>query len=68
VATRCRDGDRAAAFAAKIAWEQVVGPLPFTAQTLAVPVVFEAHTYGAIGGLLAAAALCLGQRPEAASL
>jgi rhomboid family GlyGly-CTERM serine protease len=42
-----------ALFAAKLAWEHVVGPLPFTAGSLPVPVVHEAHTYGAIGGLLA---------------
>lgn len=40
-------------FAAKLAWEHFAGPLPFTAESLALPVVHEAHTYGAIGGLLA---------------
>ena len=40
-------------FAAKLAWEHFAGPLPFTAASLALPVVHEAHTYGAIGGLLA---------------
>jgi rhomboid family GlyGly-CTERM serine protease len=40
-------------FAAKLAWEHFAGPLPFTAASLAVPVVHEAHTYGAIGGGLA---------------
>jgi rhomboid family GlyGly-CTERM serine protease len=44
----------AALFAAKLAWEHVFGPLPFTAGTLSIPVVHEAHTYGAIGGALAA--------------
>jgi len=33
-------------FAAKLAWEHFAGPLPFTAASLAVPVVHEAHTYG----------------------
>lgn len=42
-----------ALFAAKLAWEHVVGPLPFTAGSLPMPVVHQAHTYGAIGGLLA---------------
>jgi membrane associated rhomboid family serine protease len=41
-------------FAAKLAWEHFQGALPFTAGTLSLPVVHEAHTYGAIGGLLAA--------------
>jgi len=40
-------------FAATLAWEHFAGPLPFTAASLAVPVVHEAHTYGAIGGGLA---------------
>ncbi len=43
----------AALFAAKLAWEHFAGALPFTAASLAVPVVHEAHTYGAIGGALA---------------
>jgi len=54
-------------FAAKLAWEHFAGPLPFTAQSLSLPVVHEAHTYGAIGGLLAA--LWLAPRtPRPASL
>ena len=40
-------------FAAKLAWEHFAGPLPFTAASLDLPVVHEAHTYGAIGGGLA---------------
>jgi len=40
-------------FAAKLAWEHFAGPLPFTAASLELPVVHEAHTYGAIGGVLA---------------
>jgi len=44
----------AALFAAKLAWEHAVGPLPFTAATLSLPVIHEAHTYGALGGALAA--------------
>ncbi len=45
----------AAIFAAKLAWEHIVGPLPFTAASLDLPVIYEAHSYGAIGGLAAAA-------------
>lgn len=44
-------------FVAKLAWEHAVGPLPFTAASLSIPVVHESHTYGAIGGLLAGLAL-----------
>jgi len=47
----------ALAFAAKLAWEHVAGPLPFTAATLALPVVYQAHTYGALGGLVMAVVL-----------
>jgi membrane associated rhomboid family serine protease len=41
-------------FAAKLAWEHYAGALPFTAGSLSLPVVHEAHTYGAVGGLAAA--------------
>ena len=54
----------AALFAAKLAWEHAVGPLPFTAATLSLPVIHEAHTYGALGGALAALWL-LRRRPRA---
>lgn len=47
----------AGVFAAKLAWEHFAGALPFTAGSLSLPVVHEAHTYGAIGGLLAGLAL-----------
>jgi rhomboid family GlyGly-CTERM serine protease len=40
-------------FAAKLAWEHVFGALPLTGATLSIPVVHAAHTYGALGGLLA---------------
>jgi rhomboid family GlyGly-CTERM serine protease len=49
----------AVAFALKLGWEQVAGPLPFTAHTLAIPVVVAAHTYGAIGGAVAGAWITL---------
>jgi rhomboid family GlyGly-CTERM serine protease len=41
-------------FAAKLAWEHFQGPLPFTSATLSLPVVVEAHSYGAVGGGVAA--------------
>jgi rhomboid family GlyGly-CTERM serine protease len=56
----------AALFAAKLSWEHAVGPLPFTAGTLSLPVIHEAHTYGAVGGALAALWL-LRRRPPAAA-
>ncbi len=52
-------------FAAKLAWEHSVGALPFTASSISLPVVHEAHTYGALGGLVAA--LVLSRRPPPAS-
>jgi rhomboid family GlyGly-CTERM serine protease len=56
-----------ALFVAKLAWEHFAGPLPFTAASLPLPVVHEAHTYGAIGGGLAGLWLT-GRTPRAASL
>jgi rhomboid family GlyGly-CTERM serine protease len=47
----------AAMFAAKLGWEHVAGPLPFTAATLNLPVIYQAHSYGALGGLAMGAAL-----------
>jgi rhomboid family GlyGly-CTERM serine protease len=58
----------AALFAAKLAWEHFHGALPFTAGSLSLPVVHEAHTYGAIGGVLAAAWLSRKPLPGRASL
>jgi rhomboid family GlyGly-CTERM serine protease len=49
-------------FVAKLAWEHYAGALPFTATSLSLPVVHEAHTFGAVGGL--AAGLWLGRRPR----
>ncbi|MDH4106475.1 MAG: rhombosortase [Gammaproteobacteria bacterium] len=40
-------------FACKLGWEHLMGPLPFTASTLGLPVIHAAHTYGAIGGAAA---------------
>ncbi len=39
---------------AKIAWEQLSGPMPGSEMTSGGPVVVDAHLYGAIGGLLGA--------------
>jgi rhomboid family GlyGly-CTERM serine protease len=47
----------AALFAAKLAWEYFAGPLPFTGGTISLPVIHEAHAYGAIGGLLCGLAI-----------
>jgi len=41
-------------FVAKLAWEHFAGALPFTSASLSLPVVHEAHTYGALGGSIAA--------------
>jgi hypothetical protein len=47
---------------AKLAFEQLVGPVPFTAQSVGGPVVVAAHLYGAVGALLAEAAAQLARR------
>ncbi len=41
--------------AAKLVWEQTMGPVPFTAAAVGGPVVVASHLYGAAGGLIAAA-------------
>jgi rhomboid family GlyGly-CTERM serine protease len=43
----------AAGIAAKLIFEQVVGPVPFTAASVGGPVVVAAHLYGVFGALLA---------------
>lgn len=55
-------------FAAKLAWEHFAGPLPLTSATLSLPVVVEAHSYGAIGGVIAAAWLLRGKPADGAPL
>jgi rhomboid family GlyGly-CTERM serine protease len=55
-------------FACKLAWEHFMGALPFTASTLAVPVIHEAHTYGALGGAAAALWLLTRRRNAVAPL
>jgi uncharacterized membrane protein len=42
--------------AAKLAFEQIHGPLPFTQASAGGPVIVAAHLYGAISGALAAIA------------
>ena len=41
--------------AAKLIFEQLSGPVPFTAESVGGPVVVAAHLYGVVGGLLAEA-------------
>ncbi|HEX7374029.1 MAG TPA: rhombosortase [Steroidobacteraceae bacterium] len=55
-------------FAAKLAWEHTHGALPFTSASLSLPVVHQAHTYGALGGTLAALCLRPAGRSAGASL
>lgn len=57
-----------AAFVLKLGWEHLYGALPFTAATLTIPVIHAAHTYGAVGGVVAAVAIGLRQPRVAASL
>lgn len=47
---------------AKLLFEQLVGPMPFTAESVGGPVVVAAHLYGALGGLLAEAAAEIARR------
>ena len=55
-------------FALKLGWEHVLGALPLTASTLAIAVIHQAHTYGAIGGAAAALWLLWRRRPAVPSL
>ena len=48
--------------AAKLLFEQIVGPVPFTAASVGGPVVVAAHLYGAIGALLVETAAQLARR------
>ena len=45
-----------------------MGPLPFTSETLAIPVVHAAHTYGAVGGAVAAWLLAVRKPRQAPSV
>jgi rhomboid family GlyGly-CTERM serine protease len=46
----------------KLAFEQIVGPIPFTAESVGGPVVVAAHLYGAVGGLFIEAAAQIARR------
>jgi rhomboid family GlyGly-CTERM serine protease len=50
---------------AKIAWEQIGGPLPGSESTSGGPVVVAAHLYGAVGGVLGAFLARIRVRPRA---
>jgi rhomboid family GlyGly-CTERM serine protease len=52
----------AALLLGKLLYEHRYGPLPFTAGTVGLPVVHAAHTYGAVGGILAGTLLTLAAR------
>ena len=47
----------AAFIVAKLAWEQIGGPLPGSEATSGGTVIVDAHLYGAVGGLIAAASM-----------
>jgi rhomboid family GlyGly-CTERM serine protease len=53
-----------AMLAAKLAWEQWVGAMPFTEAVAGGPVVESAHLYGAIGGLCAQLVAMRPRRPR----
>lgn len=52
----------AIAVAAKLIFEQVAGPVPFTAASVGGPVVVAAHLYGVVGASLAQGAVELARR------
>jgi rhomboid family GlyGly-CTERM serine protease len=58
----------AALFAGKLIWESAVGPLPFAGGSISVPVLHQAHLYGAVGGALAALGILGHRRRRPASL
>ena len=51
-----------AGLAVKLLFEQVVGPVPFTAESVGGPVVVAAHLYGAMGGFVSEAAVQIVRR------
>ncbi len=55
----------AACVVAKLAWEQLVGPLPGSAESAGGNVIVNAHLYGAVGGLLGALPVSRGGTPAA---
>ena len=46
----------------KLVYEQWLGPLPMTAESAGGPVVVDAHLFGALGGVVAAAGTGLWRR------
>jgi rhomboid family GlyGly-CTERM serine protease len=46
----------------KLLFEQIVGPVPFTAESVGGPVLVAAHLYGTVGALLAETATQLAHR------
>lgn len=52
-------------FAAKLGWEQWVGPLPLTSESAGGPVIVDAHFYGALSGAALAALLLFAGRRTA---
>ena len=46
-------------FGAKLAWEQLVGTMPGTAELAGGNVIVDAHLYGAVGGAVAAGVLVI---------
>ena len=46
----------------KLAWEQLVGPMPLSASAAGGPVIVDAHLYGALGGLGAAGLVLMRNR------
>lgn len=55
-------------FLAKLAWEHWAGPLPLTATSMSVPVVHEAHSYGALGGAACALGMAYARTSRQPSL
>ena len=55
----------ATALVAKIAWEQLVGPLPGSEATTGSTVIVNAHLYGAVAGALAAGLIAIRVRAKA---
>lgn len=61
---RDREAAVIAAFVvAKLAWEQLAGPLPGSESTAGGTVIVDAHLYGAVGGVLGALAAGVTVRP-----
>lgn len=54
----------AVGFVAKLLWEQVLGPLPFTESSAGGAVVVDAHLFGAVGGVVAGALWWWLRRPR----